>query len=198
MNSRSWDPGERVRLDAPGLSIRSLRLSDLTGDVESVVGGKARTAHVWKPDLSARDYLEGLITHCDQKTFFVFGIFNDSGEMVGYRKSQVVEENDEKVVIPTTVVGDPWARQGWGQLSGPLHNWFFVTQLGVGGVHPRIYESNRIVWELAERHGYELLSRSNEKSSDGTTQKVRVYRLSKATVLERADASFSFSILQGE
>lgn len=190
MQSDNWQPGDLVRLDSPELSLRSLRQSDLTGDVERIVGSEARTEFVWKPKLSGRDYLNGLIGRCDQEQYFLFGIFiQESGELIGYRKAQIVEEFGELVVIPTMVVGDEWAGRGLGQRSGPLHHWFFMTQLGVGGIHPRIYEANRAIWQLAERHGYELQSRSNASMPDGSVKKVRVYRLSAQKMQAEVDTS---------
>lgn len=182
MGNASWSPGNRVSIVGPRLRVRSLSEVDLEASVEVWTGSKERTAHVWKPNMSSRDYMRGLIHHCDNRATFVLGIwsFAENG-MVGYRKVQIVEEDHgrgpERTAVPTSVIGDEFAGKSYGQEAGHQANWFFIKHAGVTAFSPRIYEANEQTWRLVERLGYRLSRTSQERVPNGALRTVRHYVL---------------------
>jgi len=132
--------------------------------------------------MSSRDYMRGLIHHCDNRATFVLGIwsFAENG-MVGYRKVQIVEEDHgrgpERTAVPTSVIGDEFAGKSYGQEAGHQANWFFIKHAGVTAFSPRIYEANEQTWRLVERLGYRLSRTSQERVPNGALRTVRHYVL---------------------
>jgi RimJ/RimL family protein N-acetyltransferase len=177
-----WQPGTQVSIVGPRLRVRSLSETDLGIDVDDWTGSKDRTTHVWKPNMSAQEYMRGLIRHCDNSETFIFGIwsFSENG-LIGYRKVQIVEEDHgrgpERTAIPTSVVGDQFAGKSYGQEAGHQANWFFIRHAGVTAISPRIYEANEKTWRLAERLGFRLSRVSEEQAPGRTPQAVRHYVL---------------------
>lgn len=168
-----WSPGQRVKLIGPSVTVQTLVKSDLDGPIEAWMGSPMRNEFVWKPNMSARDYMLGLIRHCDGATRFIFGIrAGEAKQLVGYRKVQVTTEDNgrgmELSAIPTAVIGDAWAGHAYGQEGGVLANWFMLRAVQVRAISPRIYEANDKTWRLVEKLGYRLVRRFEETSPRGS------------------------------
>lgn len=176
MNSRaetSWSPGQSVRLFGPRVRVHTLTERDLDDSINVWTGSAERNEFVWKPNMSIRDYMLGLIQHCDNVSRFIFGIRDgETNKLIGYRKVQLTTEDNgrgaELTAVPTTVIGDRWAGQAYGQESGALVNWFLLRAVQVRAVSPRIYDANDKTWHLAEKLGYRLVRRTEESSARGS------------------------------
>lgn len=190
-----WSPGQRVQLIGPHVTVQTLVESDLDGPVEAWMGSAARNAFVWKPDMSARDYMLGLIRHCDGASRFIFGIRAGAPQqLIGYRKVQLATEDNgrgrELSAIPTALIGDAWAGHAYGQEGGVLTNWFLLRAVGVRAVSPRIYEANDKTWRLVEKLGYRLVRRFDETTPRGHVT-VRHYTISAEELEARWAESFA-------
>lgn len=174
--------------------------ADLDGDIDRWAGSESRTTFIWKPKLSPRDYMSGLIRYCNNRDTFVFGIWSlEEKCLVGYRKMQVIEEDHgrgpERTAIPTVVIGDTFAGHSYGQDAGNLVDWFMVECVGATAIEGRIYEENVGTWQLAERLGYELNRTSEEKGQGGSSRKVRHYVLFAEELKARIfDASAGYKL----
>lgn len=194
MDDVMWRPGERVSILGPRFRVFTLSEVSLDETVETWAGSADRTAHVWKPSMPTRDYLRGLIRHCNSRETFVFGIWSfTENRMVGYRKVQLVEEDHgrgvEHTAIPTSVIGDEFAGKSYGREAGNQNNWFLIRFAGVTAVSARIYEANEKTCRLVERLGYRLSRTSQERSPAGKSQTIRHYVIT-AEELEQKCGSF--------
>lgn len=185
----TWSPGRHVKLIGPRVVVHTLSETDIDDGLSGWMGSTERNHFVWKPALPQRDYILGLIRHCDRISTFVFGIRSGASDpLVGYRKVQIVTEDAgrgmELTAIPTTVIGDGWAGRAYGQEAGALNNWFLVRSVGVRAVSPRIYEANVQTWSLAEKLGYRLVRRFEEATPQGPLA-VRCYTITAEELAER-------------
>ena len=190
-----WSPGQHVKLIGPSVTVQTLVESDLDDPIEAWVGSSARNEFVWKPKMSARDYMLGLIRRCDGATRFIFGIrVGEAGQLIGYRKVQLTTEDNgrgaELTAIPTAVIGDNWAGHAYGQEAGALANWFMLRAVQVRAISPRIYEANDKTCHLIERLGYRLVRRF-EETGQNTGATVRHYTISAEELEARWAESFA-------
>ncbi len=188
-NGDAWLPGQPVKLIGPRVIVHTLGEGDLGGSVEDWTGTAERNRFIWKPSMPTREYLRALISYCDQQTRFAFGIRErESEELIGYRKVQLVSEDNgrgsEPTAIQTMLIGDAWAGRALGQEAGALCNWFFFLQVGARAISPRIYDDNEQTWRLAEKVGYRLVRRYTESGPNGE-RAVRVYTMTREEMEDR-------------
>ena len=191
----SYKPGDGVAIFSSRLEVVTLQQADLDNSLEQWTGSERRNRFIWKPQISTRDYMSGLIQYCDNVRTFVFGIrAQDQGCFVGYRKVQILEEDNGQgpipTAIPTTVIGEAWAGHAYGQEAGHAVNWFLGSYAGVQAISPRIYDANEETWRLVERMGYRLVRTPDEPQKKGPAKKVRHYLLNTDELAKQHHATY--------
>lgn len=191
-SERTYVPGTLLRLTGPGVGAKSVTVRDLEGDLTSWMGTKEWTKHVYQPNLSARDYMAGVVRFSDQKTRFVFQLL--AGEPlrpVGYRKLQLHREDGALAAIQTSVIAEEYAGRGYATATAAPVDWFLATELGVELMAPRVYEENTAAQEKLLHIGYRHVRTVEEPGRSGVIRKVRIYHRRMDEWLERLGSRVS-------
>ena len=179
METKTWQPGEAVHLDAPRTIIRTMTPADVTDRYVAWFSDPAVMHHITMPMNLTHAELVDFVNSFDNIDRFHFGVFlKENGLHIGWLKLLCDPFNRKGIL--TTVIGDSayWGRGIGFEMRSAVIDFMFDV-LNLHKAISMVYSDNPRTHALNTKLGFSLegILREDETGPSGERRDVHVFGL---------------------